>query len=139
MLTMYTPYVSNHSVLETIHWMSSPPFSSDILWRCGPDRSFFCAYSTHAGWSNNPFIARRSFVRDRVLPVGDADWTRTIEGAINLSPHLWDDACYILAQGEGLFTHSDIDRPLTQQSPAEDPFHPNGAVATRLARIDDWI
>ena len=136
MLSIDTPYVSNHSALEVVHWMDEPPFPREVLWKCA--ESLTCAFSTHAGWSNNPFVARRQFLREHVLPAASADWTTTIEGALNLSPHLWDDKCFVLAQGEGIFTHADTDRGIVDQSPYENPWDANGAVARRRRSIDDW-
>eukprot|EP00924_Labyrinthula_sp_SR-Ha-C_P004122 snap_masked-scaffold_3-processed-gene-14.23-mRNA-1 protein AED:1.00 eAED:1.00 QI:0/0/0/0/1/1/2/0/143 len=80
-------------------------------------------FSTHAGWSNNPFLAKTSWLKENVADhVGYDDWTTTIESGLNLSPFLWDEKCFIIAQTEGLFTHKDIDRPIEDQSPYEDPF-----------------
>ena len=40
-----------------------------------------------------------------------------MEPAINMAPELFDQRGHIVAHGEGLFTHADIDRDLGDQSP----------------------
>ena len=125
MTSLITPYISRHYVLETTHWLRDPlaVFNRGELSRCG--RVYICANSRYAGWSNNPFVAKRAFLIDAVLPVADQDWTRTIEGALNHSPELWDRADIVVARPQsngGLFTHADSEKPLHLQSPAENPF-----------------
>jgi hypothetical protein len=150
LLTKHTPYVSNHSVLESTHWLHHPTqvFGSDVVWPCDQqhppqhlpkaqkfnshaslmqDSSLanrpYCAFSTHAGYSNNPFLAYKSFLESNIAPAALVDWTKTVEAAINLSPHLWDHQCFVVAQTAGLFMHQDVDgRALEEQSPFEDPF-----------------
>ena len=54
-------------------------------------QSMVCAHAANCGWTNNPFLARRSFLKKYIVGAAAADWTNTIEGAINLTPFLWSD------------------------------------------------
>lgn len=63
-----TPYISNHSALESVHWLIDPSTywaeSTDErpVWSCHKGKTiwdqWFCSYSTHSGWSNNPFLLK---------------------------------------------------------------------------------
>ena len=126
-------------------------FPPETLWRCSPrliqeveikemeikemekklrdkkeeeeyqEEDFWCSFSTHAGWTNNPFMARRKWLLDVIVPIALADWTRRVESAVCLSPSLWDYSCYVVAASKGLFTHDDVDKPMSEQSPCEAP------------------
>ena len=85
------------------------------------EEDFWCSFSTHAGWTNNPFMARRKWLLDVIVPIALADWTRRVESAVCLSPSLWDYRCYVVAASKGLFTHDDVDKPMSEQSPCEAP------------------
>jgi hypothetical protein len=142
-----SPYVSNHSLLDTLHWLHDPVvyfFRQDDgrgdvraqapLWRCGARDQLFCAYSSHQGWTNNPWVLEPAWFLRNIAPAALADWTRSLEGALGMSPHLWDDRCFVVAQGQGLFTHRDLDKPAEAQSPSEDPFGP--VVVARKAALE---
>jgi hypothetical protein len=129
MLVVRSGDVARHKVLDATMWLEDPHevFSREMVWECGEDRSggatraerWWCAYSTNAGWTNNPFLAKTAWLLREIVPIAEVEWTRRIESAVNLSPPLWDDACFVVAAGEGIFTHSDEDRPLEVQSPCE--------------------
>eukprot|EP00516_Mucochytrium_quahogii_P008164 CAMPEP_0203752488 /NCGR_PEP_ID=MMETSP0098-20131031/6412_1 /ASSEMBLY_ACC=CAM_ASM_000208 /TAXON_ID=96639 /ORGANISM=" , Strain NY0313808BC1" /LENGTH=377 /DNA_ID=CAMNT_0050642689 /DNA_START=298 /DNA_END=1428 /DNA_ORIENTATION=+ len=93
LLTMETPYNSNHSLLDTLHWLYHPPSyfkDSNLIWDCSRHaHDWFCAFSTHAAWSNNPFLTTKAFYDKHIRDVAATDWRKDIEGAINNSPHLW--------------------------------------------------
>ena len=129
-LTVRSGDVARHKVLDSTQWLDSPHeyFPREMVWECAPqparDRSgsagserWWCAFSTNAGWTNNPIMAEREWLLREIVPISDIEWTRRIESAVNLSPPLWDHACFIVAAGEGIFTHRDQDRPLEVQSP----------------------
>jgi hypothetical protein len=144
-LGVFSPDVANHTVLSTAYWLPDPPsVFPDQVWRCRggggappaprseASEAVFCAKAPFAGWSNNPFLALRGWWLGNVGPVAAADaaifdgWPvregrrgdkGRLEAAINLSPHLWDDRGHVVAHGEGLFTHADVDRPMHVQSP----------------------
>lgn len=144
MFTKETPFVSNHTLLDTMHWILDPAlyFTGDRIRHCDiknptHKQDWFCAFSTHAGWTNNPFLIQPSFFLENIAPSALADWVGSIEGAINNSPHLWDDKCFVIAQGDGIFTHRDVDKEITDQSPYEDPF--SQKVQARFKRIDDFL
>lgn len=146
-----TPYNSHHTYLEARTWLNATAIARLLhphVWPCAgrgegegaaqsrmhADRrwarearrgeTMCCARSSHAGWSNNPILASKAFLLHVLHEVARRDWTRRLEGAINNAPHLWSERGYRIAQGRGLFTHSDVDgRGLAEQSPYEDPFH----------------
>ena len=164
-LRVVSPDVANHTVLETGYWLSDPSATfPGLVWQCNhkwrgrlesvlpgsaeesnPNvyardlKRHFCTGAPFAGWSNNPFLVRRSWWLGNVGPVAAADfeifewWPARsetsgrrgdkgrLEAAINLAPHLWDDRGYVVAHGEGLFSHADIDRHLAVQSPCQAP------------------
>jgi hypothetical protein len=121
MLSVRSSDIANHKVLEAAQWLqhSTDVFSSDVVWKC--QNKWLCAWSTHAGWTNNPFMAKTEWLLNAIVPIARVDWTRRIESAVNLSPPLWDEECYVIASGEGLFTHKDEDRILEVQSPCASP------------------
>ncbi len=123
--------IARHKVLEAAGWLGETSktagldiFPEGVLWPCGggtTERPWTCAFSTHAGWSNNPFVARLGWLRQVIVPTANADWTRRIEGAVNLNVRLWDGGCHVVAAGEGVFTHEDAEKEKAEQSPCEKP------------------
>ena len=107
--------IARHSVLSASF---RHVYDVAMVWKC---RNMHCAWSTHAGWTNNPFVAKTQWLLETIVPIAVQDWTRRVESAVNLSPLLWDEGCYVIAAGEGLFTHRDEDRPLNLQSPCAKP------------------
>ena len=105
------------ATLNTIHWLPNPTlhFRKEVLWNCGTGH--FCAYSTHAAWTNNPSLFLRDWFLEHFRDIVYADWTTRLESAINLTPHAWQWKCFVIAHGEGLFTHKDIDTDISNQSP----------------------
>ena len=110
-----------YSVLNSVTWLGDAEVSDrfyDVLWKCGDGGSHTCAHSTHAGWTNNPSLFRRDWFLENFNLTLHNDWTGRAESAINLSPHVWQWKCFVVAQsGTGVFTHRDTDRALTAQSP----------------------
>ena len=144
MLRVRSADIARHKVLDSTGWLTNPYdyFPKGVVWQCVPsndgsnessasgeessknagnddDKRWWCAHSTHAGWTNNPFIVRREWMWSEIVPIANVDWTRRVESAVCLSPPLWDHACYSIAAGEGIFTHRDSDQPLEVQSPCE--------------------
>eukprot|EP00941_MAST-03F_sp_MAST-3F-sp1_P005821 g5821.t1 len=140
LLHVVTASIARHAVIETNFWHSDPSslFPDHILWKCGGDNEYVCTTSQYAAWTNNPTLTRLEWFRGNIAPVAQADYmlykdwpTRSSEGrsgdkgrlepVINLSPWLWDEREYIVAHGNGLFSHNDIDREIEQQSPCHPP------------------
>ena len=125
MLEIETYDVARHRALDSVFWLENPTlaFPPGTIWHCGgPTMSWFCSWSTNAAWSNNPFLVKREWFLENIAPVAKADWTKRVEPAVNLSPESWDRQCFVIAQGEGVFTHWDSEKPLAEQSPCIDPF-----------------
>ena len=110
-----------YSTLNSVYWLDDEEVVDrfqGVVWKCGNGGSHACAHSTHAGWSNNPSIFRREWFLKHFNETLLHDWTERAESAINLSPHVWQWKCFVVAQdGTGLFTHRDTDRSLDAQSP----------------------
>jgi len=80
-----------------------------------------CAQSNEAEWTNNPFLARLSWILDYVVPIAQADYA-TLGSSANLEtplreiPFLWSDQNFRVVQTRGMFTHDDVDKPMEEQS-----------------------
>jgi glycosyltransferase involved in cell wall biosynthesis/GR25 family glycosyltransferase involved in LPS biosynthesis len=129
------------AILNAASWMArrdrEKVFGPELVWSPAPDvhnhddddarQSMVCAHASNCGWTNNPFLARRSFLKTHIVAAAAADWTRSIEGAVNLTPFLWSDRKFRICQMssnpnaprqiEGVFSHQDIDKPMELQSP----------------------
>jgi hypothetical protein len=128
MLNVRSGDIARHKVLDAVSWLDNPleHFPKNVVWDCtmkkdNNNEKWWCAHSTHAGWTNNPFIVRRDWILREIVPIANVDWTKRVESAVCLSPILWDHGCHVVASGEGIFTHRDIDQPLNVQSPCERP------------------
>ena len=137
----------SYSVLNAASWMTQERHRllfGEKVWRTSPvpqsSAQLLCSFSSECGWTNNPWIASRSFVKEHVLPAAEADWTTRIEGAVNLTPFLWRDRCFRVCQMplhesnvNGLFSHQDLDKELSAQSPCEVPRAVRQEASRRLA------
>lgn len=95
-----------------------------IFKRCG-EHKVLCVDSYHCNWSNNPFLMSVKFWTEKIQPAiqemfKDNKYVRINEGHYHTSPHLlepwmnkqpslWKDKHYLVAKGEGIFTHFEID------------------------------
>lgn len=67
------------------------------------DDEWFITSSKYANWSNNPHIAKTSFIKENVLPhIGNRDLELDIQG-------WWEQQDFKVAQGNGLFKHWRLD------------------------------
>ena len=128
-LTVRSGDVARHKVLDSTQWLDSPHeyFPREMVWECAPqparDRSgsagserWWCVL--HKRWvDEQSYYGREEWLLREIVPISDIEWTRRIESAVNLSPPLWDHACFIVAAGEGSSRDRDQDRPLEVQSP----------------------
>ena len=115
-----TPMMNNQTVLDTHFWRNDlPEYFSNIVWRCGRLNVPFkynCAFSTHASWTNNPIIFEREWFLQNIGPVALNDHSTRLEAAVSFSPPFWNDRCFIVGHGNGLFMHDDIDKPQWEQT-----------------------
>ena len=51
------------------------------------------------------------------------DETTRLEAAMSFDPVHWDSKCFVIAQGPGMFTHSDLDKPQYEQVQCNDKFN----------------
>ena len=97
------------------------------------EEGWLLASSQYANWTNNPHLARRSFVVDHVLPwCGEAGIQ--LEGLID---EYWDNGGFKVAQGRGLFTHERLDGPRfrAQSLTSRIGYWPRIALRRHLRRI----
>jgi hypothetical protein len=117
-----TPKRNNQSVLDLRAWVEDLPAAfPDSSWYCGHARKHACAFSTHASWTNNPIFFSRMWFLENISPVAYADKTTRLEAAVSFSNPFWSDRCFIVAKGQGLFTHDDVDKPHWQQTVCPGP------------------
>lgn len=86
-------------ILDAVHWTESPANLPGI-WN-GPF-DYFYAKATHANWTNNPTMFRTSWLRTNII---GRTGTRDIEVDMQ---EWWEQQDFIVAQGNGLFTHRRI-------------------------------
>ena len=113
---------SRLSILNTMHWIKHPDifYPNNIIWKCKTERnenSFYCTNSMYAGWTNNPTMFQKEWFLKHFKSIAENDFTGRLEAAINLTPQAWIWQCFVIGQGNGLFTHNDLDKPLHLQSP----------------------
>jgi hypothetical protein len=107
---------SNHSVLDSLHWLDDPSefFDHGTVDRVG---SVFRTTSPFAGWTNNPTLFSRDWFMCNLAPIAAVDGTGRLEVAVNEMPQAWDDRHFLVGQGQGLFQHNDLDQDARVQSP----------------------
>lgn len=86
-------------LLDAVHWRENPehlgPIEKDGMW--------YKTTAQFANWTNNPTMFRTQWLKDKIAK----RMTNDIEQ--DLQPW-WEQQDFIVAQGEGLFTHNRIDR-----------------------------
>jgi len=109
--------------LSSANWLQNEDVVSRYanIEMCGGNHSSLCAHGRDTEWTNNPFLARLSWIHDVVVPVAKADYA-TLGPSANLEtpfreiPFLWSDREFRVAQTRGIFTHDDVDKPIKDQS-----------------------
>jgi hypothetical protein len=85
-------------LLDSIHWTDPSKFSEiSHLY------DLYITSARYANWTNNPTIAQTQWLIDNILPRLDGDIERHLQG-------WWQEQDFVVAQGEGLFTHNRRDR-----------------------------
>jgi hypothetical protein len=125
-----TPMLNNQTVLDVHFWRDDlTKYFSNVVWRCGnvnkeknfDTEKFFCAFSTHTSWTNNPILFSRNWFLEHIGPAALSDHSTRLEAAISFSPPLWNNKCFIVAHGNGLFMHDDVDKPQWEQTVCPPP------------------
>lgn len=87
-------------LLESIHWNEFPEKFPHIT---ALPYGWYRTTAPYAAWTNNPTMFRTDFLRDYIVPHMKGD----VEIAIS---DWWKKTYFKVAQGDGLFTHSRLDR-----------------------------
>lgn len=84
-------------LLDSVHWTDADRF--DGIWRY---KDWFCAFSKNANWTNNPTLAKVDFLKEHIAPhIGGSNIEADLQS-------WWEQQDFMVAQGEGLFTHNRI-------------------------------
>jgi len=87
-------------LLESLHWLDPAVEFPDKIQKQG---TFFVTTSRWANWTNNPYLVRKSFLLEKILPFAGE--------SVSLERNIaswWVKQDFKIAQGEGLFTHKDL-------------------------------
>jgi hypothetical protein len=94
-------------LLDAVHWTDDPTTLGlkkiNFSMLNGGEQTFYHTTAKQANWTNNPTIMGTEFIRKFILPVqAGGDLERDIQG-------WWEQQDFIVAQGEGLFSHNRLD------------------------------
>lgn len=100
-------------------------WNSTAVWACGEGERNLCAFSSHASWTNNPFLVERRWFLKHIAAVAAVDATKTLEAAVSFSPGVWSKQCFVVGQSmiKGGFTHMDLDKNQYEQTVCPDLLH----------------
>jgi hypothetical protein len=92
-------------LFECCHWVENPDQQfPGLIWK-DPDTGLYAATSKYANHTNNPCMYKTHFYLEQISPF--AGEGIELEGKID---GWWQEQPFIVAHGEGLFTHSRMDR-----------------------------
>ena len=94
--------VNAPQLLESMYWLDPAVSFPDKIQKSG---NFFVTTSRWANWTNNPFLLQKSFFKKNIQNI--AEKSEHFERDI---AEWWVQQNFIIAQGEGLFMHNDIDK-----------------------------
>eukprot|EP01101_Sappina_pedata_P006984 TRINITY_DN3593_c0_g1_i2.p1 TRINITY_DN3593_c0_g1~~TRINITY_DN3593_c0_g1_i2.p1 ORF type:complete len:222 (+),score=71.23 TRINITY_DN3593_c0_g1_i2:629-1294(+) len=94
------------------HWIDDP----DLKWpdkfrKCHSDPNFYCVDSYYCNWTNNPILFKREWWLKNFSKFAvslNQGHKHNWEGTMNSDPSLWNGRNFIIAAGNGLFTHHEI-------------------------------
>lgn len=87
-------------LLESLHWLDPAKEFPDKI---QTQDEFFVTTSRWANWTNNPYLVRKDFLLNTILPFSGE--TASLERNIAA---WWVKQDFKIAQGEGLFKHNDL-------------------------------
>lgn len=87
-------------LLESLYWLDPAVDFPDKIQRKG---EYFITTSRWANWTNNPFLIKKDFLLNTILPFSGE--SASLER--NIAPW-WVKQNFKIAQGEGLFKHNDL-------------------------------
>mmetsp|Transcript_26505 Transcript_26505/g.37316 ORF Transcript_26505/g.37316 Transcript_26505/m.37316 type:complete len:402 (+) Transcript_26505:164-1369(+) len=95
------------------HWIGNPdcrwPDKFTVCWR---DPKFYCVNSYYCNWTNNPSMFSKTWWMknlDSIARGVGEDHVHNWEGLLNSDWSVWNNKNFIIASGDGLFTHHEID------------------------------
>ena len=94
--------VNAPQLLESMYWLDPAVSFPDKIQKSG---NFFVTTSRWANWTNNPLLLQKSFFKKNIQNI--AEKSEHFERDI---AEWWVQQNFIIAQGEGLFMHNDIDK-----------------------------
>ena len=90
-------------LLDSIHWREDPSIFPEITKKVTKSGNWYFTDARYANWTNNPTMFKTEFLVTKIVPrLGDGDIERDLQG-------WWEKQTFIVAQGDGLFTHFRID------------------------------
>ena len=92
-------------LLECVHWRENPDLDFPEYIKKDEDTKMYYAKSKYANHTNNPCMYKKEFYLNNIAPF--AGIGNELEGKID---GWWQEQNFIVAHGEGLFTHFRIDR-----------------------------
>ncbi len=89
-------------LLESLHWLDPAQEFPDKIQKQG---EYFTTTSRWANWTNNPYLVRKKFLLETIIPFSgeSASLERNIAA-------WWVKQDFKIAQGEGLFKHNDLNK-----------------------------
>ncbi|WP_123945037.1 hypothetical protein [Chryseobacterium sp. G0186] len=87
-------------LLESLHWLDPAVQFPDKIQKQG---EYFITTSRWANWTNNPYLVKKSFLLETIIPFSGE--TASLERNIAA---WWVKQTFRIAQGEGLFMHNDL-------------------------------
>ncbi|WP_312389421.1 hypothetical protein [Chryseobacterium sp.] len=89
-------------LLESLHWLDPAAEFPDKIQKQG---DFFVTTSRWANWTNNPYLVKKSYLLEKILPFSGE--------SVSLERNIaawWVKQDFKIAQGEGLFMHNDLNK-----------------------------
>ncbi|MGU3374201.1 hypothetical protein [Chryseobacterium sp. M5A1_1a] len=87
-------------LLESLHWLDPAVDFPDKIQKQG---EYFITTSRWANWTNNPYLVKRKFLLETIIPFSGE--TASLERNI---ASWWVKQNFRIAQGQGLFMHNDL-------------------------------
>lgn len=87
-------------LLESLHWLDPAAEFPDKIQK---QDEYFITTSRWANWTNNPYLVRKKFLLETIIPFSGE--TASLERNIAA---WWVKQSFKIAQGEGLFMHNDL-------------------------------
>lgn len=94
------------------HWIDDPDWRfPDKFTRCMDHPVFYCIDSYYCNWTNNPIMFRKVWWQKHFSKIAQSlprNHKHNWEGMMNNAQEVWNNHGYIVAEGNGLFKHVEI-------------------------------